>query len=532
MTAAPAEPLPRHRRPVTTASRAAQKFDVAMRAPYALSVAGFAAILIVITVMNHPAFAWDFRAFYDGGRQYLHMHSPYVAGSLAQLTTQQNFVYPLPFAALLAPLGLVPYVVAATLFIVAGAALLVLAIWLLGVRDWRVYAAVAIAMPTATAIGLGTITPLLTFLLALLWRYRDRPKVAAPVLALLILAKVFLWPVGLWLLFTRRSRTVGVALIGSLVAVLLSALPLGFGVLAHYPSLLRSISALEGPTSFSLSSLVTALGGSSHLGLAATIAMGLLLVLAMFRIAQRRDDQRVFRLSIVTALALSPIVWNHYLVLLYVPLALTRPRFSPAWLAGAWVLGVGVLDGRALAIVSAGVWIVILIQGGVVTGMVRRGGTAMRFLRPTIPFGSSVLQWAALLWLLGALTGAVPGVAALTPTTNAGPASGTARLHLDKVANTICWKILTSGLPARTRAQIVETYSHGVLVERPMTSGRSVGCAAYAAPNGNLAMPYKHGRARLMLRVTSTTGKTLLSGTAFPTLEQLKLPPSVTSQRG
>src|SRR5262249_47756840 len=159
---------------------------------YAISVACFAVLLIAITVDNPPAWAWDFRAFYEGGRQYLHLHSPYVTGTLAQLTTQQNFVYPLPFAALFAPVALVPYPVAATLFIVGSAVLLALAIWILDVRDWRVYAVVAIGMPTATAIGLGTITPLLTFLLALLWRYRDRPRIAAPALAFLVLAKVFL----------------------------------------------------------------------------------------------------------------------------------------------------------------------------------------------------------------------------------------------------------------------------------------------------------------------------------------------------
>ena len=31
-------------------------------------------------------------------------------------------------------------------------------------------------------------------------------------------------------------------------------------------------------------------------------------------------------------LALSPIVWLHYLVLLLVPLAIMRPRFSAIWL--------------------------------------------------------------------------------------------------------------------------------------------------------------------------------------------------------
>jgi hypothetical protein len=526
MTVTPLEQVPHRSRATNAATgvpRTARKLDAAFQAPYLLSLTGFAVMLIAITVMNPPAWAWDFRAFYDGGRDYLHLHSPYVSGSLAQLTTQQNFVYPLPFAALFAPVALVPYPVAAALFIVVGAGLLALALWILGVRDWRVYAAVAIGMPTATAIGLGTITPLLTLLLAFLWRYRDRPKIAAPILAILVLAKVFLWPVGLWLLFTRRFRTLVAAAIAAVMAVLLSTVPLGFGALAHYPTLLRSLSALEGPTSFSLSSMATALTGASWVGSLTTAAAGVL-VLTMLRVAQRRDDQRVFRLSIVASLALSPIVWNHYLVLLYVPLALVRPRFSPAWLAGAWVIGVGVLDGKTLAVASAAVWIAILVQAGVVTDVVRWERVRMRVPKSAIPFGASILQLAALLWLLGALTAAVPGVAALMPASKAGSASGTARLHLDKASNEICWKILTTGLPARARAEIVETRpSRRILVDRPIAFGQSVGCAGYGTAHRNLAMPFKRGHVQLVLSVMSSSGRLLLSGSVVWKLQELKV---------
>ena len=36
--------------------------------------------------------------------------------------------------------------------------------------------------------------------------------------------------------------------------------------------------------------------------------------------------------AIVAALALSPVVWLHYPVLLAVPLGIARPRFAPIWL--------------------------------------------------------------------------------------------------------------------------------------------------------------------------------------------------------
>jgi alpha-1,2-mannosyltransferase len=492
------------------------------QAPYALSIVSLAVLLVVITVIDPPAYAWDFRALYAAGAQYLHLHTPYVSGTLAQLTTQENYVYPLPFATLFAPISLIPYSVAAGLFVVADAVLLLLTLRLLKVRDWRVYAVVAIGLPTATAVGLGTISPLLAFLLALLWRFRERDKVTAPVLAVLVLAKLFLWPVGLWLLLRRRFRAVAAAAIGSAAALFLSALPFGSGVLTHYVQLLKSVSALEGPTSFSLSSLGSALTGSSALGTALMIAVGAVLLYAMIRSARRGEDERIFRLSIVAALALSPIVWNHYLVLLFVPLALTRPRFSTAWIAGAWVMGGVVLDARTLAIVTAAVWVVILVQSGLLEDMaVHRS----RRVRAAMPFASSIAVWVALVWFLIAAGSAVPGWGALTASSSRGSASGTATLRLLKSKNEICWTIVTRGLPARTRAEIIDTGLHRVLFDHPLQRGRSVGCAGYVgANNENIALPFKQETTHLSLTVTSLSGRRLLAGRIVSDLRHLRVP--------
>lgn len=512
-------------RPPRTEAQSPDLARTLLRAPYALSVSLFAAMLIAITAINPPMFAWDFRAFYDGAFQYLHLHTPYVSGSLAQLTTQENFVYPLPFAALLAPIGLIPYTAAAVLFVVASGAFLFLALRLLGVRDWRVYAAVAIGMPTATAVGLGTISPLLALLLALLWRFRDRTKVAAPVLAVVVLAKLFLWPVGLWFLLTRRFRVAAFAALGSAAALLLSAIPFGMGVLTHYVSLLRSISTLEGPTSFSLSSMGTALTGSSSFGTGLMLAAGAALVYAMVRCARRREDERIFRLSIVAALALSPIVWNHYLVLLVVPLALVRPRFSSAWLATAWVLGGGVLAGRTLGAVTVAVWAVILVQSGVLADLVAlRDRLRSRFVRPALPLASSLLVWVALVWMGGAVSSAVPGAAALTPPRMHESASGTATLRFLERKNEVCWRILTSGVPVGSRVAIIDTAARRAFVERSLRPGNSAGCAYYAAPRqGSLARPFKQGHVRLRLTVTSSSGRQLLSGPIVSDLRDLRL---------
>ena len=43
-------------------------------------------------------------------------------------------------------------------------------------------------------------------------------------------------------------------------------------------------------------------------------------------------DRRAFGLAVIAALTATPIVWEHYMVLLFVPIALMSPRLSRAWL--------------------------------------------------------------------------------------------------------------------------------------------------------------------------------------------------------
>jgi hypothetical protein len=61
------------------------------------------------------------------------------------------------------------------------------------------------------------------------------------------------------------------------------------------------------------------------------IAFGLLLSALTLLTARDRDEGR-FAAAITLGLFASPILWNHYLVLLFVPLAVSRPRSLGPWL--------------------------------------------------------------------------------------------------------------------------------------------------------------------------------------------------------
>lgn len=53
---------------------------------------------------------------------------------------------------------------------------------------------------------------------------------------------------------------------------------------------------------------------------------------AAWRVARRADgDRRAFGLAVMAALTATPVVWPHYLVLLFVPIALLSPRLSAMW---------------------------------------------------------------------------------------------------------------------------------------------------------------------------------------------------------
>jgi alpha-1,2-mannosyltransferase len=296
------------------------------------------ALLTHVAVTSGGGFGFDFHVFWQAGRDFVSGTSPYPAHAVDVIAAKENFVYPVWVAAAFAPLGLLPYSVAVLLFsgVVLGSA--ALALCLLGIRDWRCYGAVFVAIPMLSSFYLGTLSPLLMLALAALWRYRDDRRVAVPTLAVLVAAKLFLWPLLVYFAATRRSKT---ALLACLAAVGVTALAwarLGFAGLVDYPGLLRLVVRVEERDSYSVTSLGAAVGLPRPLANIAALAAGTAVLAAAVAIARRTGAEReAFVVTLAAALFFSPIVWSHYLLLLFVPLALARPRFSPLWLCIVWM---------------------------------------------------------------------------------------------------------------------------------------------------------------------------------------------------
>jgi hypothetical protein len=336
------------------------------------------AVDVVHTAFNAHRFG-DFGIFYDAARDVVHGRSPYPAATVHALRHQNQFVYP-PFAALvLVPLAVLPLHLAGGLMLLVSTVALVAALWLSGVRDRRCGAVALLSIAVAQGLVLGTITPLLTLALAAAWRWRDRPWVVAVALACAIAAKVFLAPVVLWLLLTRRFRAAVLSTGLSAALIVGSWVVIGFRDMAGYPHLLAVLSQVEETHGYSVVALCLHLGLAA--GAARVVACGVGAALAVVAFAVRRGaraDAGVFGLAILICLALSPVVWLNYLTLVLPALAALRPRLSPLWLC---LLAVWFFAGGNAVIDT---WRVVLWQVDVAVLALAFAGMRMPALRRSV----------------------------------------------------------------------------------------------------------------------------------------------------
>jgi hypothetical protein len=287
--------------------------------------------LAVGSFVTHWA-AEDFTlAYYPAAHRLLDGLSPY-ASTHSQIVSGAAFVYPALSAVMLAPFALLRSGLSEHVYMLLCLVLVPLTLWVLAIRDWRVYGAVMLWYPIVIGWQGENISVPLMFLTALAWRYRNRAPVAGLIVAIAISMKPFAWPLGLWLLATRRWRAAAWALGSGLALNLLAWALVGFNEISTYAHM----------SSEDLNSLwrggYSVLALAHHLGLGRATGEALLLLataaiaVAVLRVGLvERREREAMALAVALMLVASPLVWVHYFVLLLVPLALTRPRFGVLW---------------------------------------------------------------------------------------------------------------------------------------------------------------------------------------------------------
>jgi hypothetical protein len=297
----------------------------------------FVAVIAMVGLAGMSAaeglLSWDVRfAYLPAAEAVLDGDSPYPALDDPILEDQKGYVYPPQLLFLLFPLTVLPVGVASVLVAVGLIALLLGTLRVLEVEDVRCYAAALLWVPSISGVLLGNVSIPLAFALAVLWRYRDRVWPPAVAIGLSVSAKLLLWPVFVWMLATRRWRAALASVVLGASVTLASWAAIGFDGLTAYPDLLQRLSDIQSHRSYSFVGVAEELGVGPAVGHVLLFVVGGGLLAGCVLFARRGDDARAFTCAVAATLAVSPIVWLHYLVALLVPMAILRPRFTWLWL--------------------------------------------------------------------------------------------------------------------------------------------------------------------------------------------------------
>jgi hypothetical protein len=267
-------------------------------------------VAMILRAIHRHGLGLDFTHVSPAIRGLVHGADPYV---IENVNEGGHFLWTILAGWILAPFAWLPH---GYLLVVAFELVgMVLAALLLGLRDIRLIA-LSLAWPaTLVSVQTGNITVLVAVLLAAAWHERGRSR-AGIWAGLAVGVKLFAWPVLVWLVATRRWRALALAL-SVQVFTLLITLP--YTSLGEYVRFERAVDHVMSGESITLAALVRQHGGSTRVGTAVALVVGLAVLWK-----GRRDLGWV----VVAMLVLSPVVWLHYYGLLLIPLALWSP---PLW---------------------------------------------------------------------------------------------------------------------------------------------------------------------------------------------------------
>ena len=271
-------------------------------------------------------------AFLPAAHDVLDGDSPYPAPDDPEVLGRYAYVYTPVVAYATVPFTVVSENVAIGAGMILSFAAVIAALALVGVRDWRCYSIALIWPPVINSAGNVAVSLALAVLLAAAWRFRRSEVGSGALVGCTVAAKSFAWPLLVWPLVMRRWRGAVSAVAVCAALSLGTWAMLGFAGLRQYPDLVRAVTDAQERDSYSLSGVLLELGLGSTLARGALLVLTAALIWAAVLFGRRGAEAQAFSALVLASLATTPLLWQHYLVLLLVALAVTRPRMSLGWL--------------------------------------------------------------------------------------------------------------------------------------------------------------------------------------------------------
>ena len=283
-----------------------------------------AMMLGLIYAVAGRTLGYDFEAYREAAHRILSGERLYdpsvsVAGGYA------IYLYPPPFALAMAPLLALPDDLARAVWFLAMAICLPAGAALMPVRRnvrWLIVLLGALNWPFLYSVKLGQVGPLLLLLFAAAWRWRDRKGPLGVAIAVGTLVKVQPGLLIPWAATTRRLPAAVVAVVVAVALAAVATVATGWAAWLDYVALLSRVSsAVATPHNCSPGAVLYQAGVPEVLAslvqtASTALAAGALLV--AWRFARPEASLAV---TIVASQLLTPLLWDHYAVLLLLPTA-------------------------------------------------------------------------------------------------------------------------------------------------------------------------------------------------------------------
>ena len=307
-------------------------------APGWLPIAAIASLVLFVGAVLLSAgstLGYDYQAYAAAAQRLIHGQALYDT-SISVSGGFLFYYYPPPFALIALPFAVLPASLGPAAWIAAMAAAFLAGVALLPVRRecrWLILLLGGLSWPLAYSLKLGQVGPLLFLLFAAGWRWLERPGRLGVSIALGTIVKIQPAVVLAWAVLDRRWRTIGIAALVLLVAAVIATLVTGLGTWADYLTVLKQVSApVTTPHNFTPGAIAFQLGASEALATGLQLAVTVAVLVTIGWTALRSPAEVGYLTAVTASQLLSPVLWDHYAVLLLLPVAwlLERRRWWAA----------------------------------------------------------------------------------------------------------------------------------------------------------------------------------------------------------
>jgi Glycosyltransferase family 87 len=307
-----------------------------------LAILVFTGAIALILASAGDTWGYDFQAYAHAARRLLD-GQPLYDSSVELAGPFAIYLYPPPFAVAFIPFALLgdqAGLYAWTALLIGCTVTAVAILPLSTPQRWLMLLLAGLDWPVLYSIKLGQVGPILLLLFVLGWRWLDRPIGLGGTIGIGTLIKVQPALIGVWALLTRRPMAAAVGAGIVLVAVVVTLPLVGVTAWSDYVSLLRTVSEpVTTPHNFTVGAVLYQAGVASETAnLVQWIVVAATLVVA-FVAALRLEAEASYVVAVVATQLVSPLLWDHYAVVLLLPTA--------------WLLARGHLWGVAIPLATS-----------------------------------------------------------------------------------------------------------------------------------------------------------------------------------